>query len=254
MLDETNTKTEGAEDEAFTRNDNFLKDCAAVIMERYEKATSASRTSLEDLRVVGERLNDAKEALSGVKGGFGKWIEKCGFPFDKSWRARLMKLAANWEEIIAAIEALPEAERKWSVDAALAIWNRAKKKAEAPEGSDEGEGTGGSSGRTKKESEAARLRRELAEALAEVERLRMENARLRGRTDGNSRRKGTEEAPKDEPKIDARTRKRVEMVYALYKAGGTQGEKDAAKSRLQAIADKHKITFDDLLKVCGLEP
>src|SRR3954471_8861373 len=78
-------------------NSNFLADCEATILERYASARSASRQSLEDLRVVGERLNDAKDALKDKRGAFTAWFDACRFPFTKQWRARLMKLATHWD-------------------------------------------------------------------------------------------------------------------------------------------------------------
>ena len=165
-------------------NHNFLADCAATILERYNRAKAATRNSLEDLRVVGERLNDAKDTLAGKKGAFGAWCDEQGFPFDKTWRARLMKLAANWDAIMDAVEALPEDKRKWSVDGVLAIWAAAEKAKAQPEGDTEGNAEGEAEGepkeKKKKETEAERLRRELAEALELIEKLKAENAKLKG--------------------------------------------------------------------------
>ena len=244
----------------FARNHNFLAACAATIMERYGKAKAATRSSLEDLRVVGETLNDAKETLKDVKGGFGKWCEEAGFPFDKTWRARLMKLAANWDAIIAAVEALPEDKQKWSVDGVLAIWAAAEKakKAEAEaEGGNAGwEGEGGEGepkAKAKKETEAERLRRLLAEALAEVKRLKAENEALKGSSKAEAKAKPNGSSKgSSSGTVDAATKARAKKVWGLYTRGGTDGEKAAAKSRIEEMAAKFSMDFDSFVKACGL--
>ena len=238
------------------RNHNFLANCAETINERYARAKEASRNTLEDLKVVGEMLNDAKEALKEEgRGAFGTWAEQ--FPFDKAWRARLMKLAANWDDIIAAVEALPEDKRKWSVDGVIGIWNAKRKAdeqaangggAEGAEGAEGGaEGAEGGA-KKKRETEAERLRRELAEALAEIERLKAENATLRGEKPGKAK---TDKAA-NENKVDAATKARAKKVWGLYKQGGTDGEKAAAKARLDAMAEKTGLDFDAFVAACGL--
>jgi len=255
MFNETNTTetfTDGAEGGA---NHNFLADCAATILERYNRAKAATRNSLEDLCVVGERLNDAKEALKGTKGAFGEWCEAQGFPFDKTWRARLMKLAANWDAIMEAVEALPEDKRKWSVDGVLAIWAAAEKAKAQPEGNEgeaEGEGEGSEpKAKAKKETEAERLRRELAEALAEIERLRQENEALKGGPKAKAKAKPEGNA-KPNGSVDPVTAKRAGKVWGLYTRGATQGEKDAAKARLEEMAAKAGMDFDAFVAACGL--
>lgn len=248
-----------AQDDVLARNHNFLNAAAETILERYNRAKAATRTSLEDLRVVGETLNEAKETLAGKKGAFGEWCDKAGFPFDKTWRARLMKLAANWDAIMAAVEALPEDKRKWSVDGVLAIWAAAEKAKAQSEGegageAGDGEGEGGEpKAKAKKETEAEKLRRLLAEALAEVERLRLENEALKG-----GAKAGPKAGPKEGPKastsggVDAATKARAKKVWGLYTRGGTEGEKSAAKSRLDEMAGKAGLDFDAFIAACGL--
>jgi len=249
----TETFTNGAEGP----NHNFLADCAATIMERFNRAKAASKASLEDLRMVGQRLNDAKETLT-EKGAFGKWCEQ--FPFDKTWRARLMKLAANWDAIMEAVEALPETERKsWSVDGVLAIWAAAQKKANTAAGGEggEGEGEGEPQPKAKKETEAERLRRELAEALARIAALEEALAKAAGGTKEEPKAKAKGKA-KEEPNasasftVDAATKTRARKVWALYTKGATDGEKNAAKSRLEEMAKKFSATFEEFTAACGL--
>jgi len=243
------------------RNHNFLADCAATILERYARAKASTRNSLEDLRVVGERLNEAKEALKGEgKGAFGTWCEEQGFPFDKTWRARLMKLAANWDAIIEAVEAMPEDKRKWSVDGVLAIWAAAEKAKAEPQGDTEGDTGEGSEGepkaKAKKETEAERLRRELAEALAEIERLRAENEALKGKgkakEEPKAKAKAETKADPNASKVDAATKTRARKVHALYTKGATDGEKAAAKARLEEMAAKFGLDLEAFIAACGL--
>ncbi|BAF89571.1 hypothetical protein AZC_3573 [Azorhizobium caulinodans ORS 571] len=239
-------------------NHNFLSDCAATILERYARAKSATKSSLEDLRVVGERLNEAKEVLVGQKGAFGQWCEAQNFPFDKTWRARLMKLAANWSAIMEAVEALPEDKRKWSVDGVLAIWQAAERAKNEPEGDNAGEGAGEGGEkpqRQRKETEAERLRRQLAEALAEIERLRGEVEALKGvgsKAKTEEPKAKAKADPKAEAKVDAATKARARKVWGLYTKGATEGEKAAAKARLDEMAAKSGLPFDAFVAACGL--
>ena len=203
-------------DHSTDHNANFLADCAATILERFARAKSASRNSLEDLREVGERLNEAKEAMAEAKGAFGKWCE--AFPFDKAWRARLMKLATHWDAIIEAVNALPEDRRKWSVDGVLAIHAAAEKTAKGATEGEPGEGgeaEGEPKAKAKRETEAERLRRELAEALAAIAALQAEVETLKG---AKAKAKAKPEEPKrEEPKanpgtVDAATKARARKV------------------------------------------
>lgn len=247
-------------DHSTDRNANFLADCAATILEKFAAAKSASRKSLSDLREVGERLNEAKEALAETKGGFGKWCE--AFPFDKVWRARLMKLAANWDAIIEAVEALPEDRRKWSVDGVLAIFAAAEKAKAGPSGDGEGgegEGADGEpkAAKAKKETEAERLRRELAEALEAIAALKAQVENLKaGQAKGRAREeKPREEAPKAKPNpgtVDAATKARARKVWPLYRRPGTEGEGTAARGRLETMAAKCGMDFDAFVAACGL--
>lgn len=245
-------------------NHNFLLAAAATIRERYDAAKGASKATLEDLRLIGETLNEVKETLSGTgKGAFGKWCEEQRFPFDPSWRARLMKLAANWKEIMAAVEALPEDKQKWSVDGVMAIWAASKK---AAAGASEGGGEGGEGEgdgepkpeKKKKETEAEKLRRELAEALAEIERLRVENEALKGgKADpkGDRFKSKAKDANEANPPgfISSATKLRAAKVWGLYTKGATDGEKAAAKSRLDEMAEKVGMTFEAFCTACNLK-
>lgn len=237
------------------KNHNFLAACADDIRRHFATAKGSSRATLEELRAVGERLNEVKETLAGTgKGAFGRWCEDMAFPFDASWRARLMKLAANWAEIMAAVDALPDDKKKWSVDGVMAIWAAAKRAAEAPQGDGE-EGAGGEgqpkTEKAKRETEAERLRRELAEALERIRSLEAENASLRGEGPKAKAKPKAEEASPGV--VSATTKRRAASVYALMTNGSTDGEKASAKSRLEEMASKAGMAFDAFLKACGLK-
>ena len=255
MFNETNT-TETFTNASGGHNHNFLADCAATITERFQRAKAASKMSLDDLRMVGQRLIDAKEMLT-EKGAFGKWCEQ--FPFDKTWRARLMKLAANWDAIMEAVETVEGEDRKtWSVDGVLGIWAKAEKARNAPEGGEgEGDGWGEAQPKAKKETEAERLRRELAEALARIAALEEALAKAAGGAKEGPKAKAkakAEEAPKGSAAftVDAATKTRARKVWALYTKGATDGEKAAAKSRLDEMAKKFNATFEEFVAACGL--
>lgn len=228
------------------RNHNFLSDCAERIRERYAKVQGATRETLEDLRDVGDTLNSAKEALTDAgRGAFGKWCEEAGLPFDKAWRARLMKLAAHWAEIIAAVEALPEGQRKWSVDGVLAAWKATQKK-EARDGDepseDEAAGDGeAKSERKKRETEAEKLRRQLAEALETVAKLKAENAALK---------KGSPSGASPKPfTLSEKDKSLAVKLWALHTdRAASEGERMTSKAKLEAIAKRYGTTLEALLK------
>lgn len=264
--DETNTANDAG---AAPPNHNFLLSAAAAIREKYDAAKGASKATLQDLRAIGETLNEVKDTLAGTgKGAFGKWCDEQRFPFDPSWRARLMKLAANWDAIMAAVEALPEDKQKWSVDGVMAAWAAAKKAAAGAsgEGGGEGEGEGDAEPKPekkKRETEAEKLRRELAEALAEIERLKAENDTLKGGADPKGKPFGERDFGKHQDKakpagdapgfVSGATRVRAAKVWALFQKGATDGEKNAAKSRLEEMASKLNMSLTDFVRACNLK-
>src|SRR4051812_48087239 len=154
---------------------NFLAALEASITEHYAKAKGASRATLEALRDVGEHLNDAKETLQGTgQGAFGKWCDAYRFPFTREWWARLMKLATHWDEIVAILEAQPDDRKAWSLDGALGLLRAAEKARQEAERGDAGEKFGADeepAPKAKKETEAERLRRALAEAVERIKQL-----------------------------------------------------------------------------------
>ena len=243
------------EQDPIARHHNFLTDCAERIRDRYAKVQGATRQTLEDLKDVGETLLEVKETLKDAgKGAFGRWCEEARLPFDKAWRARLMKLAAHWDEIIAAVEALPEEQRRWSVDGVLAIWKAAKKVEHGETNAEDGEGAGdganaGSAARKKKETEAERLRRQLAEALAEVERLKAENERLRRLAEeaaGGAASGQTEK--KRKVRLSEKGVNLARKLWALHSdPAASEGERVTSKQKLEAMASRLGVSFEELI-------
>ena len=148
----------------YTRsNEVSLSEISEIIKKIY---VSTKGLPLEDLRIVGGLLNKAKDELRS--GSFEKWVDAQEFPFSRPRRCRLMKLAANWDDIVEAVEALPEGKRRWSVDGVLAIWIASKQAA-----------TKGRSQQYGLSREVEKLRRELAETMGMVRKLWAENAELK---------------------------------------------------------------------------
>ncbi|MET3601113.1 hypothetical protein [Martelella mangrovi] len=232
------------------RNANFLADLAGIIAKKSKAVAAASKETLSEYRGIGIALGEAREALKAERGAFHKWCDASEFPFSRAWRLRLIQLAENWDAILAAVEALPEASRKWTVDGAISAWQAAKREAKggSESGNDAGEGSTKKE-RSKKETEAERLRRQLAEALARIEEL--ENA-LKGTKAGASAGKGKQKAANDAKPVDGATKARANKVWGLYKRGATPGECGAAKARLDEMARKFGMDFDTFARECGL--
>lgn len=239
------------------------------------QAEGAGLDTLRAFRFIGDSLGEAKDILG--KGDFGKWAE-AEFGFSKEWRARLMRLAKLWEGVEAAMlwaqgEGRILGRKEYSVDGALALlaeWAReqpeaaralgaafaeiadkeaekAEKKAARQAEAEGDEGEGGEAGEG--ESEAERLRKALAEALAEIAKLRAEVQNLKaGAAQG--------EAPKGEaPEVDAKLKARARKVRTLAEKGATEGERDAAKARLAEMAKGAGFAnVADFLTAAGLEP
>lgn len=253
---DTNT-TADAGANASSNSDASLEYLVASIKRSLASAQGAGMDTLYAFKDIGTGLLEAKEITSGTKGAFGAWCD-ANFNFSKEWRARLMKLAAAWADFIAAKE-WAEAQgrllgrKEFSVDGALAFineWEKATNPEPEAEGG-EGEGEGGEGGeKAKKETAAEKLRRELAEAL---ERIRVLEDELRAARGEGPKAKAKEKASAGTGSnpIDPATRSRAKKVYALYQRGGTDGEKAAAKSRLEEMAAKFSMDFDAFVKACG---
>jgi hypothetical protein len=54
------------------------------------------------------------------------------------------------------------------------------------------------------------------------------------------------------PGIDPETRKRAAKVYQLYRQPGTEGERTAARGRLEEMAQRHSMPFERFAAACGI--
>lgn len=243
-------------------NHNFLSDCAERVREGLKYGEMATRESLRHYRDVGQALLDAKEALAGKKGAFGEWCEAEGFTMHKTWRAKLMKLAENWDAIMEVVDTTPDADRKvtLSVEGVLNMWAayvkstdpEAQAKAEAKKAEREAKKAKDTEGEGEEgESETAALRRMLREAMERIAALEAELAKAKAGPKASEGPKA--ESPKASRKtVDEPTKARARKVWRLYKAPGTEGEGAAAKQRLEAMASGCGMTFEEFVAACGL--
>lgn len=266
-----------------------LEDMANKVKELAEKITGTNRLSMEVHRDMGFILNDAKEVLKDNKGAFGKWCEESGFTFNKTWRARLMKLAERWDDYRKALNLLGDNGGKaYTVDGALALLRaydvemdpEAKAKAEAEaeakaNGSGSGEGEGAGEGEGTQIDEKAQLKAELKAALRRIrelekeldkaakakakaeEKAQAEEAKAKAKADkanegAQSEANPSQEDPTRDFKVSAKDKALIRKVHALATNGGTDGEKSAAMERLIAIANRYTCTVAELLAACEL--
>ena len=237
------------------------------ILADIERSKGAGRETLEAFVRIGIGLTEAKEMIGSTpKGAFGAWCE-ANFPFSKEWRARLMKLAAEWPNIKAVMDALEAKGRvlgrkEFSVDGALGLVGAfAKEFPEEAEALGLGEKVEAARERAEKAeqrkaekesekaeemTEAERLRAALAEALERIRALEAELAKAKGKEDPGPQ----AEAPADVNKATAaRARKVAEMV----KRPGAPGEALSAWERLVAMAEKFGRPVPVFLTACGLD-
>jgi hypothetical protein len=244
-----------------------LAGLSADIKRLEEKTKGASLETLEAFRDIGAALGEAKSILGNGK--FGKWCEAEGFTFSRTWRAKLMKLAEHWDEIRqAAAETPDKAHEALTVNGAISVWQAWKRAKEGPKDSGgaggSGEGVGeGSTGKKRKskteqlEEEVQRLREQLAEALEEISRLKADKGATgsaKGSTGSNKSRTtgGAKAKAANSNKPSAEDRKRFSKVWNLYQRAGTEGEKQAAKARLDDIARRFGMSYEELCKEFGM--
>lgn len=85
----------------------------------------SSKHTLAAMRTTGEGIKAARKRLRFEKERFEDHLAT--LPFNRSWSFRLVKLATYFDEIVAAIEALPADKQDWSLDGALATFRDAKR-------------------------------------------------------------------------------------------------------------------------------
>jgi hypothetical protein len=233
-------------------------------------AKQSGRASLEAFRCIGEGLNEAKEILPAKE--FGAWCE-LRFTFSRAWRARLMRLASEWQDLARALAWAEQQQgralgaKEFSVNGARQLLAE-HRRAMSPPPSDAAEYipeyTSAAESSPKRTSLRYRLedttralddtRRQLAEALAAVNRLEQRVSSLDAQTTAERAseldRKSTAEEGTSNA-LDAATKARAMKIHALWANGSTEGERDAAKVRLGETAQKLGMSFADFLSACG---
>lgn len=268
-----------------------LADHARLIRDKLELAKSYGLDSVQAYAHIGMVLIRAKEQIgASPKGAFGKWCDDAGFGFSKEWRARLMRLATYWDGYQVALRWATEklgivpGRKEYSVDGALTLteqwftdWSegfdpagvsdeiaklaadfqtkaaeRETRSEERKAAKEEAEAEEAES-KAKAESEAETLRRELAKALAEIERLKAALRKAQGKPD---------EEPKAEtkqgPSVSSEIRGRAKRVYAVTiraeQSEALRNERAAARGRLGEMSVK--AGYDSLkafILACGLD-
>jgi hypothetical protein len=243
----------------------------STINANLKTAKQSGRASLEAFRSIGAGLNEAKEILPAKE--FGDWCEP-RFTFSRAWRAPLMRLAAEWRDVALALtwaeqqQSYAQGDKDVSVNGALRLLTEYRR-AMSPPPSDTSECklgyTSAAESGPKRGSLRSRLedatraldntRRQLAEALAAVERLERHVSSLDAQG-------ASTEAPKPDPKsvtedgpsaaLNSAIKARATLVHSLWTKGSTPGERDTAKARLEAQAQKTGVSFADFLAACGL--
>jgi hypothetical protein len=207
-----------------------------------QRGKQGGLASLEAHRDAGAALVELKDLLP--HGKFGAVAnERCGC--SKQWRVLLMRLCREWGDLQVALRWAerdrPELIRKaYSVEGALAVlnlWRRVQTGDGPPSRSRTGKPSFASILR-----ENARLKEDLSAAAAYIafleEKLDTHRPAARG---------------EQQDEIDPDARDKIEKVAALWRRGGTDGERSAAVHRLDDIAQRYGRTFRDLLHECQIE-
>ena len=197
--------------------------------------------SLEAHRDAGAALLELKELLPW--GQFGPVAEaRCGC--SKQWRARLMQLNREWENVQAAMRWAESCgrnlgRRAYSVDGAVALvneWRRA-------EAGDARPSKSARSAKPRMEAilrESAILKERLSAAAAYIAGLEDELAELRS-------------LASERQEVDAPTRDEIKKVAALWLGGGKDAERRSAVHQLWGIARRRGWNLRDLLHECAIE-
>jgi hypothetical protein len=227
---------------AESNSETAVESLIARCNESLQRGKDGGLASLTAYRDAGVALLELKEILP--RGQFGPVAtERCAC--SKQWRARLMEVAREWDDLQVTLQWAerhrPELIRKvYSVDGALAVlrlWRRAQT-GDAPT----------NRCRTGKPSlasilrENARLKEDLNAAAAYIEFLEKKLDAFRPAA-----------AAEQQHEIDPDARDKIEKVAALWRRGGTDGERSAAVHRLDDIAQRYGRTFRDLLHECKIE-
>jgi hypothetical protein len=196
--------------------------------------------SLTAYRDAGVALLELKEVLP--RGRFGHVAtEGCGC--SKQWRARLMQLAREWDDMCAALMWAESngsnlVRKAYSVDGALALvraWRTAQNGDARPKAATRARRSGPT------EREVAHLKKMLNAAARYIAVVEEELAACTGTPNG--KRSG----------IDDADRSKVQKVATLWLRPGTDGEGSAAAHELRALSCRLGWPIRDLLHACEIE-
>ena len=99
-----------------------LKRLASQIIAAGDRVKASNRQAIKEGRKVGELFLEVK-ASKEREGTLDAWCEMNAVPFDRSWRAKLMKLARHWPDIEPM---LAENPKTWTIDGALKAWRKTR--------------------------------------------------------------------------------------------------------------------------------
>jgi hypothetical protein len=233
--------------------------------ESLERGKRAGRDSLEAYRDAGAALLQLKDLLP--RGQFGSIaLARCGC--SKQWRARLMQIDREWNDVVAALGWAETGAREllrkaYSVDGALLVlkaWRRAQN-GHSPQESrarrrqsdtEQGERRA-QNGRAPQEPRARRLhsdteqgavcklKQDLSAAAAYIAVLEEEHDGCAANSSG------------DDKHLDDLDRSKVQKVATLWRRPGTEGEGKAAARTLRALARRLGRPLGHLLQECGID-
>jgi hypothetical protein len=210
--------------------------------ESLQRGKQSGLASLEAHRDAGAALRELKELLP--RGQFGSVAQaRCGC--SKQWRACLIKLDCEWDNIEAArrwaeTNARELLRRAYSVDGALVVlkaWRQAQNGDPQPK-----QKHGPRKPRSPSaEREIADLKQRVSAAVNYIAVLEEELAGFTGTASTNRH------------DLDDSERRRVQKVAMLWLQPGTNGEGSAAAHKLRALARRLNWPLGDLLQACEFE-
>jgi hypothetical protein len=207
--------------------------------EAQHRGKQSGLASLEAYRDAGAALRELKELLP--RGDFGPVAQaRCGC--SKQWRAQLMRLDREWDNVLTALRWAESSGRQfgrkaYSVDGALALikaWRRAESGAAPPN----------PTCRTAKPSSASLLR----ENAVFKYRLNASTELIKVLEEELAKSRSAEQHRQD---IDAPDRDEIRKLTACWLRGGTDGESYAAARQLHEFACR--LGWDhvlDLVRAC----
>jgi hypothetical protein len=225
---------------AESNSETAVESLIARCNESLQRGKDSGLASLTAYRDAGVALLELKDVLP--RGQFGPIAtERCGCC--KQWRARLMQVAREWDDIGRALEWADSgrsnlSHKAHSVDGALSLlraWRTARNGDARPKAATRARRSGPT------EREVAHLKKMLNAAARYIAVVEEELAACTGTPNG--KRSG----------IDAADRSKVQEVATLWLRPGTDGEGSAAAHKLRALSCHLGWPIRDLLHACEIE-